>query len=44
LDRETQARIRRPSADLYAEICRLNGISAEIVEKYAPTALSRLFP
>lgn len=44
LDLETQARIRRPSADLYAEICRLNGISAEIVEKYAPAALVRLFP
>ncbi len=44
LDLETQARIRRPSADLYAEICRLNGISSEMVEKYAPEALERLFP
>lgn len=44
LDLETQARIRRPSADMYAEICRLNGISSEIVEKYAPKALDRLFP
>jgi len=44
LDLETQARIRRPSADLYAEICRLNGISSEMVEKYAPEARKRLFP
>ena len=44
LDLETQARIRRPSADLYAEICRLNGISAEMVERYAPQVRPRLFP
>lgn len=44
LDVETQKRIRRPSADLYAEICRLNGISSEVVEKYAPESMSRLFP
>ena len=44
LDRETQARVRRPSADLYAEICRTNGISSEAVEKYAPDALPKLFP
>lgn len=44
LDRETQSRIRRPSVDLYAEICHLNGISTEIVEKYAPECLNTLFP
>jgi beta-glucosidase len=44
LDRETQARVRRPSADLYAEICRTNGISSDAVERYAPDALPRLFP
>jgi beta-glucosidase len=44
LDLETQARIRRPSADLYAEICRTNGISFEAVEKYAPQVLKILFP
>jgi len=44
LDRETQARIRRPSVDLYADICRLNGVSAEIVQKYAPDARQWLFP
>jgi len=30
--------------DLYAEICRLNGVSSDIVEKYAPEALQQLFP
>jgi beta-glucosidase len=44
LDRETQARHKRPSADLYAEICRENGISDEMVRHYAPAALPRLFP
>jgi beta-glucosidase len=44
LDVETQKRTKRPSADLYAEICKANGISSEMVEKYAPVALKRLFP
>lgn len=44
LDEATQKRIRRPSVDLFAEICRLNGISSEIVEKYAPDAMPRVFP
>jgi len=44
LDLENQARIRRPSVDLYAEICRTNGISSETVEKYAPAAMPALFP
>ncbi|NLN69325.1 MAG: glycoside hydrolase family 1 protein [Chloroflexi bacterium] len=44
LDPETQVRVRRPSADMYAEICRLNGISSAITGKYAPEALATLFP
>ncbi len=44
LDIETQARIRRPSVDLFAEICRINGISSQAIETYAPDALDRLFP
>ena len=44
LDLDTQARIKRPSADLYAEICRTNGISADAVQKYAPEAMPTLFP
>ena len=44
LDIETQVRRKRPSADLYAEICRTNGISSEMVQKYAPQAFEHLFP
>jgi beta-glucosidase len=44
LDRVSQARIRRPSADLYAAICRENGLTQEMVEKWAPKALERLYP
>ncbi|MCL4562488.1 MAG: family 1 glycosylhydrolase [Chloroflexi bacterium] len=44
LDTSTQARKKRSSADLYAEICRLNGIDDAMVQKYAPEALPGLFP
>ncbi|NOY98853.1 MAG: glycoside hydrolase family 1 protein [Chloroflexi bacterium] len=44
LDVETQARRKRPSADLYAEICKENGLSSEMVEKYCPEALEKIFP
>jgi beta-glucosidase len=44
LDIETQARHKRASADLYAEICRENGISDDMVGRYAPAALPGLFP
>jgi beta-glucosidase len=44
LDVETQARRKRPSADLYAEICRANGISSELVAKYAPVIFEEMFP
>lgn len=44
LDVETQARHKRPSADLYAEICRENGISDDMVRRYAPAALPEMFP
>ncbi|HEB65967.1 MAG TPA: glycoside hydrolase family 1 protein [Chloroflexi bacterium] len=44
LDTETQARRKRPSADLYAAICRENGISYAMVAQYAPDALPALFP
>lgn len=44
LDNDTQARIKRPSADLYAEICRQNGISSEAVEHYAPEVFDKIFP
>ena len=44
LDVETLARLRRPSASMYAEICRTNGISSDVVEEYAPQSLPKLFP
>ena len=44
LDVETQARIRRPSVDLYASICKQNAITYEAVEKFAPDALKTLYP
>jgi beta-glucosidase len=44
LDPASQARRKRPSADLYAEICHENGISSDMVARYAPQAASRLFP
>ena len=44
LDPETQQRRKRPSADLYAEICRENGLSSEMVARYAPEILSLLYP
>jgi beta-glucosidase len=44
LDIETQARRKRPSADLYAEICRKNGLSSETVARYAPEVIDQLYP
>jgi len=44
LDVETQKRTKRPSADLYAEICKENGLSSEMVQKYCPKVMNELFP
>ncbi|MBI5932690.1 MAG: glycoside hydrolase family 1 protein [Chloroflexi bacterium] len=44
LDVETQKRTKRPSADLYAAICHENGISSEMVAKWCPEAMEKLFP
>jgi beta-glucosidase len=44
LDVQTQARSKRRSADLYAEICRENGISSDMVSRYAPEIFSALYP
>jgi beta-glucosidase len=44
LDQETQARRKRPSADLYAEICRENGLSSEMVARFAPEIFQQMFP
>jgi beta-glucosidase len=44
LDEQTQKRTKRPSADLYAEICKENGLSSEMVQKYCPEVFDKLFP
>ncbi len=36
LNVETQERIRRPSADIYRDICTQNALSAENIARYAP--------
>ena len=44
LNVETQARRKRPSADLYAEICKENGLTSEMVQKYCPEIYEKMFP
>jgi len=44
LDVKTQARIKRPSANLYAEICQENGLSSDMVKRYAPEIFEMMFP
>ena len=44
LDVETQQRTKRSSADLYAAICKENGLSSSMVEKYCPEVFEKLFP
>ena len=44
LDLETQSRRKRPSASLYAEICRQNSLSSEMVARYAPEIFAEMFP
>jgi beta-glucosidase len=44
LEVETQKRTRRPSADLYAAVCKENGLSSEMVEKYCPEVFGKIFP
>jgi beta-glucosidase len=44
LDLDTQVRFKRKSADLYAAICKENGLSSEMVQRYAPEVFNKLFP
>jgi beta-glucosidase len=44
LDPETQKRTKRPSADLYAAICKENALSSDMVSKYCPDVFEKLFP
>ena len=44
LEIDTQTRKKRPSVDLYAEICKENGISSEMVARFTPELFSGMFP
>jgi beta-glucosidase len=44
LDPETQARTERASAKFYAEICQQNALSSDMVRRYAPEILEKMFP
>jgi beta-glucosidase len=44
LDLQTQARRRRASADLYADVCRNNALRSEAVGRFAPEVMEDLFP
>ncbi|MBI3738535.1 MAG: glycoside hydrolase family 1 protein [Chloroflexi bacterium] len=44
VDPETQKRTKRSSADLYAAICKENGLSSEMVQKYCPEVFDKIFP
>jgi beta-glucosidase len=44
VDFETQERIPRTSGELYAQICKQNSVTHELVSKYDPELLPQLFP
>jgi beta-glucosidase len=44
LDPATQKRTARPSAELYAEICKENSLSSGMVRKYCPEVFDLIFP
>lgn len=44
LDTETQVRTPRQSAYLYADICRSRSFSSDIVSRYVPELLGKMFP
>lgn len=44
LDTQTQKRTKRPSADLFAAICKTNSLSTEMVHQYCPEVFDNIFP
>lgn len=44
LEPGTQKRVRRHSVDLYAAICKANGLSSEMVTEYCPEVSQKIFP
>jgi beta-glucosidase len=43
LDEKTQIRTPRPSAELYSQIIQANAITPEMVQRFAPDAMSEIF-
>ena len=43
LDPKTQERVRRKSAEFYAEICQSNALTSDAVHRYAPEVFDELF-
>ncbi len=43
LNTQTQERIRRKSVDLYEAICRENGITTDMVDRFAPEVMAKIF-
>ncbi len=44
LDPRTQERTKRPSADFFAEVCKENALSSDLVRRFAPEVQDQLFP
>ncbi len=44
LNNQTQERIKRKSAEIYEAICKENGITSAMVQKYLPECYKTLFP
>ena len=44
LDINTQERTKRRSAEIYEAICKENGITSELVNKYTPEIFNKIFP
>lgn len=44
LDTATQKRTARPSAEMFAEICRANALTSDTVQRHCPEIADRIFP
>ena len=44
LNPQTQERIKRKSAEFYAEICQKNALTSDAVFRYAPEVFEELYP
>lgn len=44
MDTQTQARVERGSAGLFAQICRQNGLSTAMLAQYCPEVVEKIFP